>query len=93
MPTSNPSEQVPFFYANVVEFTMGPFDLTIDFGFKTPDQVKRQSPDWDRVARVSMSPSHAKSMLKILLDHIQAYEQQFGMIPSPHYDSGEGQAR
>jgi hypothetical protein len=84
---------LPFFYANTVEMLMGPFDLTIDFGFKSPEAAKRGSPDWDRLARVSMSPSHAKSMLKLLLDHIQAYEEQFGMIPSPHYDSGEGQAR
>lgn len=85
--------KIPFYYANVVEFTMSPFDLTIDFGFKTPEQVKGQSPDWDHVARVSMSPSHAKSMLKFLLDQVQAYEERFGMIPSPHYEDEEGQAR
>jgi hypothetical protein len=85
------NEQIPSFYANVVEFTTGPFDVTIDFGFKTPEQAKGMSPDWNHVARVSMSPSHAKSMAKLLIDQIASYEQNFGVIPSPHYGEGESQ--
>lgn len=81
----------PFFYANVMEITTGPFDLTIDFGYKEPEQAKRRSPDYTRVARVAMSPSHAKSMARILLEQIARYEEAFGVIPSPHFeDNKEG---
>lgn len=76
----------PFVYANVVEITTGPFDLIIDFGFKSPEQLKRQSPDYRVVTRVAMSLSHAKSMLPILARLIADYEHQVGTIPAPGFD-------
>lgn len=34
-------------YANVVQITTGPFDLVMDFGFKTPEQIQRGSTEYE----------------------------------------------
>jgi Protein of unknown function (DUF3467) len=73
-------------YANVVEVTTGPFDLVIDFGFKTPELTKRQSPEFERVARVAMSLAHAKSMIPLLTRIIAEYESQVGPITAPGFE-------
>jgi Protein of unknown function (DUF3467) len=73
-------------YANVVNMTAGPFDLVMDFGFKTPEQATKQSSDYDIVARVAMSLAHAKSMLPILSGIIDMYEKQVGEIAVPKRD-------
>lgn len=77
---------IPVHYCNVVEITTGPFDVVIDFGFKTPEQAKRGGTDYDPVARVAMSLGHAKSMLPILARVIANYEAQVGPIPAPGFD-------
>jgi hypothetical protein len=82
MPDS-PPEPV---YANVVDITVGPFDMVIDFGFKSPEQTKRQSADYEVVARVAMSLAHAKAMLPLLARIIAKYEQQVGPITAPGFD-------
>ena len=84
MAATDPS--TPPVYANVVEMTTGPFDLVLDFGFKTPEQTKRQSPDYDIVARVAMSLAHAKSMIPLLTRMIAEYESKIGPITSPGFD-------
>jgi Protein of unknown function (DUF3467) len=73
-------------YANVVNMTAGPFDLVMDFGFKTPEQTSKGSPDYEIVARVAMSLSHAKSMLPLLARVIAQYESQVGEIVSPGFE-------
>jgi hypothetical protein len=73
-------------YANVVNFTMGAHDVVLDFGFKTPEQSVKQSLEYEIVARIAMSLSHAKSMLPILARLIAQYESQIGPITSPGYE-------
>jgi hypothetical protein len=73
-------------YANVVSVTAGPFDLVIDFGFKPPESTKRQSPDYEIVARVAMSLAHAKTMLPILARVIAQYEEKVGPITAPGFE-------
>jgi hypothetical protein len=70
-------------YANVVHITTGPFDLVIDFGFKTPERLRAGSAEYDVVARVVMSLAHAKMMLPVLADQIAQYEQKVGPITAP----------
>lgn len=79
-------EPPPPIYANVASLTTGPFDVVMDFGFKTPEQAKKGSPDFEIVARIAMSVSHAKSMLPLLAKLIAQYEQQFGPVPAPGFD-------
>ncbi len=73
-------------YANVVQMTTGPFDLVMEFGFKTPEQTQQGSPDYEPVARVAMSLSHAKTMIPLLLNQITQYEDQIGQIPAPGFE-------
>lgn len=76
----------PVVYANVVQMTTGPFDLVMDFGFKTPEQTTRGSTEYESVVRVAMSLAHAKSMVPILANVIARYEQQVGPITAPGFD-------
>lgn len=91
MPTDAP-EPV---YANVVQMAVGPFDMVLDFGFKSPEEAARgQEGGYDVVARVAMSVGHAKSMIPLLAKLIADYEQRFGQIPAPGFDDflrGENQ--
>jgi hypothetical protein len=74
-------------YANVVEFTTGPYDIVLDFGFRSPEAAKRGEPgNYKIVSRVAMSLAHAKSMLPILARVIAEYEEQVGPITAPGFD-------
>jgi len=81
-----PAEQPSPIYANVVNVTTGPFDLVMDFGFKSPEQMVRGSADYEVVARIAMSLSHAKSMIPLLAKMIAEYESKVGTIPAPGFD-------
>jgi hypothetical protein len=72
-------------YANVVQLTTGPFDLVMEFGFKTPEQTLRGSTEYEPVVRVAMSLSHAKTMIPALVNQITQYEAQVGEIPAPGF--------
>jgi hypothetical protein len=74
-------------YANVVNITLGAFDIVLDFGFKTPEQTQKGSPDYELVARVAMSLGHAKSMLPLLARLVAEYESKVGPITAPGYDA------
>jgi hypothetical protein len=73
-------------YANVVQITTGPFDLVLDFGFKSPEQARRGSADYELVARIAMSLAHAKSMLPLLAKVIAEYEEKVGPITAPGFE-------
>lgn len=73
-------------YANVIQITTGPFDMSLDFGYKTPERARAGSPDFDIVARIVMSPSHAKAILPLLAKQIAEYENKVGTIPAPGFE-------
>lgn len=73
-------------YSNAVEMTVGPFDLVMDFGFKPPESMKRQSTEVEPVARIAMSLAHAKSMIPLLTNMIAQYEQSVGPITAPGFE-------
>lgn len=73
-------------YANAVEIIVGPYDLVLDFGFKTPEATKKGSPDVEPVARIAMSLAHAKSMLPLLAKMIAGYEENVGPITAPGFE-------
>jgi hypothetical protein len=86
VPDSTPSRPPDPAYANVVEVTVGPYDLVLDFGFRSPESSKRQSTEFEVVSRVAMSLGHAKAMLPLLAKAIAQYEQQVGKIVAPGFD-------
>jgi hypothetical protein len=73
--------EVPFFYTNTVSIAMSQNDITIDFGYKTPEQAKETAEIFEKIARVSMSPSHAKHMVLVLKGLLDKYEEAIGEIP------------
>lgn len=73
-------------YANVVGITAGPFDLVMDFGFKTPEATTRGSTEYEPVVRIAMSLAHAKSMVPLLARVIAEYEEKVGPITAPGFD-------
>lgn len=73
-------------YANVVQITTGPFDMVMDFGFKSPERARTGSAEFDIVARVAMSLGHAKSILPLLAKQIADYEQRVGPITAPGFE-------
>lgn len=73
-------------YANVLQITMGPFDMVLDFGFKSPERARAGSAEFDVVARVAMSLAHAKSMLPLLAKQIAEYESKVGPITAPGFE-------
>lgn len=70
-------------YCNVFSVAMSPFDLIFDFGYKSPEQMRSKTTEFEVVARVAMSPSHAKTMVTILQGLVSRYEETFGAIPTP----------
>jgi len=73
-------------YANVVQITTGPYDIVMDFGFRPPEAIARNSTDHAIVSRVAMSLAHAKSMIPLLAKAIATYEQKVGPITTPGFD-------
>jgi Protein of unknown function (DUF3467) len=73
-------------YANVVQLTTGPYDMTFDFGFKAPERLRTGSPEFEIVARVTMSLAHAKTILPLLSQQIAQYEQRVGPITAPGFE-------
>ena len=82
-PLRNPPDPI---YANVVKMSTGPYDLVMDFGFRSPEEMERGVAEFDPTVRVAMSLAHAKSMIPLLARIIAQYEQQAGEIPSPGFE-------
>lgn len=75
------TKTIPFFYTNIVGVSLSPSDVTIDFGYKTPEQAKAKEKTFGIAARVSMSPNLAKTMLIVLKELLSTYEKGIGEIP------------
>jgi hypothetical protein len=73
--------EIPFYYSNVVGIVMSQNDITLDFGYRSPEQIREKSDSFDIKVRISMSPSHAKHMLVVLKGLIDNYEENIGEIP------------
>jgi hypothetical protein len=77
-------EETPLFYTNVMQASLGAYDLTLDFGWKAPESAPNAQPT--PRCRIVMGLGHGKTMLPILAKLIAAYEEQFGVIPAPGYE-------
>ena len=78
---------VPSFYANSVQVMQGPYDVTLTFRhiFDLVDGTAQGK----TVARVAMSPQHAKALVAVLMERVALYEQKFGQLPSRAAMEGE----
>jgi hypothetical protein len=73
-----PDENIPNIYTNSTQLRISLHDLILTLGVAEPfgEETKPRA-----VARVIMSPQHAKVLVDILQRHIQLYEATFGPIP------------
>ena len=62
-------------YSDIVFLNSNPFGLTLDFGQHLPAAQRVEI-----VARISLSPQHAKVLAGKLSEHLKQYEKQFGEI-------------
>lgn len=74
---SHPVQEHPSrVHANAMQAHGGPFDLTVEFGYR---MTPAREPDTQVI--VSMSWEHAKAMVKALQALVDNYEQQVGSLP------------
>jgi hypothetical protein len=64
-------------YANVAAIRHSREEFIFDFAFLFPDR-----PAGKLVARLILSPAHAKRFLDALQSNVQAYESEHGPLPS-----------
>ena len=65
-------------YSNLALITHSPAEVVIDFARRLPNMPKGRV-----IARVVMTPLHAKLLLKALADNLSKFEAQFGEIAIP----------
>jgi len=69
-------------YTNSVNVAASLYEFVFHFGLTTPEWEAHPE-DKDLVARVRMSPQHAKALHTILGAHLDAYEEKFQEISLP----------
>lgn len=76
-----PSEEagVPNYYVNNVKMAFSVYDIVFEFGVMPPPEDMEDGPD--EVAKIRMSPQHAKVFSKLLAKQLEAYESEVGEIP------------
>ena len=65
-------------YANIAFLTHTPAEMILDFA-----QILPRTPKGQIMARVIMSPMHAKALYNALSQNITNYERQYGEIKIP----------
>ena len=72
------NRDVPSFYANSIQVFVSFFDFTLLIGQAGfgPDEEHEM---WE-VARLNLSPQHAKALADVLAKRVADYESQFGPI-------------
>lgn len=69
-------EEAPRVHTNAMAAHGGPFDLTLDFGYRAqPDDEPEIQ------VRVTMSWEHASAMVKAMHQMVDNYQQQVGQLP------------
>lgn len=74
-------DNVPTFYTNSVDIMMSIYDLTFIVG-----QIANVLDDRitiDQIARITMSPQHAKVLSRLLTERVALYESVWGPLPEP----------
>lgn len=69
-------------YSNIAFISHTPAEMVLDFA-----QILPRMPKGDVVARVIMSPMHAKLLQMALAQNVANYERQFGEIRVPQQPS------
>lgn len=81
-----PGDDPPKVYTNLVRIHGGAYDVTIDFQQQPPGEEGKPPPQGETQVRVSMSWSHLKSMIPLMVKLVAEYEKGYGTIPAPGFD-------
>jgi hypothetical protein len=73
-----PQDKLEAKYSDFAIVSQSPFGFTFDFGQRLP-----MGKEVAMVARIAMSPQHAKLFTQLLSQNIQKYEKEFGEIKLP----------
>ena len=79
---------VPEFYADAFQVTTSPFGVNMTFSLRDPHPSPGKLDPGIEIARVRMSPEHAKIVAMMLIRQIRDYERSSGIkiaIPSQVY--------
>jgi hypothetical protein len=82
------SNPVPEFYADAFQVTVSPFGVNMTFSLRDPHPSAGKLVPGTDMARVRMSPEHAKIMAMMLIRQIRNYERDSGIkiaIPAQVY--------
>lgn len=74
------AEGTPVYYTNSVNILIGPYDVSL-----TLYQLREASSErviFDSLARVVMSPQHAKVLAELLSEKVAQYERTYGSLPT-----------
>jgi hypothetical protein len=74
------------FYANWVQPTYSPFDISLTIGEAIP--IDQQTFEIEQSARITFSPLEAKLVALMLLNALKIYESSFGKINIPQGVAG-----
>jgi hypothetical protein len=77
--------EIPSLYVNSTGIAMSQWDLTIDFQLATPPDELSPGETYRgarRVARIVMSPTHAKVIAESLSAAVRDWQERFGALPS-----------
>ncbi|MGQ9618920.1 MAG: DUF3467 domain-containing protein [Candidatus Aminicenantia bacterium] len=76
-------------YSNIAAIRHSREEFIFDFAFVFPD-APPDNPQGKLIARIILSPAHAKRFFLALEDNIRKYEKDFGNIPIPEIPSLPG---
>jgi len=76
VPRHEDSDSFPRFHTNAMRGWGGPFDLTLDFGYRADPETMPETQ-----FRVSMSWEHALAMVNVVRALVEEYESQAGKLP------------
>lgn len=72
-------EGIPTYYVNSVNLLVGTYDLTLTLR-QVQDVTDEGVVSYSTLARVVMSPQHAKVLADLLSDRVAQYERTFGNL-------------
>jgi len=76
VPRHQDSDSFPRVHTNAMRAWGGPFDLTMDFGYRADPEAMPETQ-----VRVSMSWEHALAMVNVVRALVDDYEEQAGKLP------------
>lgn len=79
MQQQSQQQALPDFYADAFQITVTPFGVNMTFSLRDPHPAPGRLVPGTEVARVRMSPEHAKIVAMMMVNQIRQYERQSGI--------------